>query len=153
MGLDMYLYGKKYVSGWGHNPDTTQFDTIRALFPDVPISDDSKSLVVQFTVGYWRKANAVHNWFVQNVQGGLDECEPHYVERSQLEKLRDDCKLELLVPVGDRGAGVVEPTSGFFFGNDERDEWYYRSLEDTVKIIDTCLEMSTDWSFEYQSSW
>ena len=153
MGLDMYLHAKKYVGGWSHMGNTTEFDTIRALYPDVPVSQDSPVAHVQFNVGYWRKANAIHNWFVQNVQDGEDECKPHYVERVQLEKLRDDCKLEMLVPAGESGAGVVEPTSGFFFGNDERDEWYYRSLEDTIKIIDECLKLDSDWSFEYQSSW
>ena len=135
--------------------NTTEFDTIRALYPTVPVSEDSPVAHVQFNVGYWRKANAVHNWFVQNVQDGEDECKPHYVERSQLIQLRDDCKLEMLVKtmaLADH-AGVVEPTSGFFFGNDERDEWYYRSLEDTIKIIDECLKLDSDWSFEYQSSW
>lgn len=153
MGLDMYLHAKKYVAGWSHMADTSEYQTIRRLFPDVPVSADSPSAEVQFTVGYWRKVNAVHNWFVQNVQGGEDECRPHYVPREKLVQLRDDCLLELLVPVGEQGAGVVEPTSGFFFGNDERDEWYYEGLKNTVKIIDDCLKMSEDWSFEYQSSW
>ena len=25
-------------------------------------------------VGYWRKANQIHNWFVENVQDGEDDC-------------------------------------------------------------------------------
>ena len=25
-------------------------------------------------VGYWRKANAIHGWFVRNVQNGKDDC-------------------------------------------------------------------------------
>lgn len=150
MGLDMYLHAKRYVGGWSHMGDTTEFDTIRALYPDVPVSEGSPSIEVQFTVGYWRKANAIHNWFVQNVQDGEDECKPHYVDRERLVQLRDDCRLEMLVPAG---AGVLEPTSGFFFGSTERDEWYFRSLEDTIKIIDECLELDSKWSFEYQSSW
>jgi hypothetical protein len=150
MGLDMYLHAKKYVGGWSHMGDTTEYKSLRALYPDVPVSDGSPSIEVQFTVGYWRKANAIHNWFVQNVQDGEDECRPHYVSREKLIQLRDDCNLEMLVP---SGAGVLEPTSGFFFGSTERDEWYYRSLEDTIKIVDECLELDSNWSFEYQSSW
>lgn len=153
MGLDMYLHAKKYVGGWSHMKDTTEYQTIRSLFPDVPVSDDSPSAEVQFTVGYWRKANAIHSWFVQHVQGGEDECRPHYVPREKLESLRDACKLEMLVPVGESGAGILEPTSGFFFGKAERDEWYYDNLGRTIEIIDKCLSMSDDWSFEYQSSW
>ena len=26
-------------------------------------------------VAYWRKFNALHNWFVQNCQDGVDECQ------------------------------------------------------------------------------
>ena len=26
-------------------------------------------------VGYWRKQNAIHNWFVENVQDGIDDCD------------------------------------------------------------------------------
>jgi hypothetical protein len=151
----MYLHAKKYVGGWSHMKDTSEYETLRRLYPTVPECEDSPSAEVQFNVGYWRKANAIHNWFVQNVQNGEDECRPHYVPREKLVQLRDDCKLEMLVKtmaLADH-AGVVEPTSGFFFGSDERDEWYYRSLEHTIKVVNDCLAMDDDWSFEYQSSW
>lgn len=32
-------------------------------------------------VGYWRKANAIHAWFVKNVQGGVDNCQSHEVSK------------------------------------------------------------------------
>ena len=153
MGLDMYLYAQKYVGGWAHMKDTSEFDSLTRLYPEIEVSNDSPSAQVQFTVGYWRKANAIHNWFVEKVQGGEDECRPHYVERSQLEELRDNCKLEQLVTAGTRGAGLLEPTSGFFFGNAERDEWYYDNLNRTIEIVDKCLRLSDEWSFEYRSSW
>jgi hypothetical protein len=43
-------------------------------------------------VGYWRKANAIHAWFVDNVQDGEDDCEPHEVSKEQLMKLYLICK-------------------------------------------------------------
>ena len=43
-------------------------------------------------VGYWRKANAIHAWFVDNVQDGKDDCEPHEVSKEQLMKLYLICK-------------------------------------------------------------
>ena len=100
MGLDMYLHAKRYVSGWSHEKDTSEFDTIRAMYPQVDIDEGSPSIEIVFTVGYWRKANAVHGWIVTNVQGGEDECKPHYVSSEDLIKLRDDCKLEMLVSAG-----------------------------------------------------
>ena len=90
---------------------------------------------------------------MKEVQGGEDECRPHYVERAQLEQLRDNCKLELLVTANTRGAGLLEPASGFFFGNAERDEWYYENLKRTIEIVEKCLAISDDWEFSYRSSW
>ena len=153
MGLDMYLHAKKYVGGWSHMKDTSEFHAISSMYPDVQVTEDSPSIEIQFTVGYWRKANAIHNWFVKEVQGGEDECLPHYVSREQLEQLRDNCKLELLVTANTRGAGLLEPASGFFFGNAERDEWYYENLKRTIEIVEKCLAISDEWEFSYRSSW
>jgi uncharacterized protein YneR len=155
MGLDMYLHAKKYVSGWSHEKDTSEFQTLRSMYPEVEIDEGSPSIELTFTVGYWRKANAIHNWFVQNVQKGQDDCRPYYVEAQDLIKLREACQLELLVPAG-AGAGVLDPVDGFFFGNAERDDWYYDNINRTIKIVDKCLALPHDgwhWSFEYQSSW
>lgn len=44
-------------------------------------------------VGYWRKANQIHNWFVNHVQGGEDDCEYHNeVTKEVLEELLDICQ-------------------------------------------------------------
>ena len=44
-------------------------------------------------VAYWRKANAIHRWFVDHVQDGEDDCDWHReVTQSDLEELRDVCK-------------------------------------------------------------
>ena len=45
-------------------------------------SDDSLT-----KVAYWRKANAIHGWFVKNVQNGIDECQESVVTREQLNEL------------------------------------------------------------------
>jgi len=43
-------------------------------------------------VGYWRKANHIHAWFVNNVQDGVDDCRYHNeVTKELLEELRDTC--------------------------------------------------------------
>lgn len=42
-------------------------------------------------IGYWRKANAVHGWFVRECADGVDECQEIFVSREQLLQLRSDC--------------------------------------------------------------
>ena len=43
-------------------------------------------------VGYWRKANQIHNWFVNNVQNGVDDCGRYEVTKDDLQKLLTICK-------------------------------------------------------------
>ncbi|NLK92374.1 MAG: hypothetical protein GX273_04465 [Bacteroidales bacterium] len=38
---------------------------------------------------YWRKANEIHNWFVENVQNGVDDCGYYEVSIDQLYDLMD----------------------------------------------------------------
>lgn len=110
------------------------------------------SIQCQVKIGYWRKANAVHDWFVQNCQDGNDDCREAYVSTEQLEELRKICKMVL-----DNHALASEylpTTSGFFFGSTEYDEWYFQDLQSTVEIIDNALSnIGDEWTFSYQSSW
>jgi len=113
---------------------------------------DTPSIQCQVKIGYWRKANAVHDWFVQNCQDGNDDCREAYVPIEKLEELRNICKMVL----GNHAlASEYLPTSsGFFFGSTDYDEWYYKDLESTVEIIDKALsKISNEWTFAYQSSW
>lgn len=43
-------------------------------------------------VGYWRKANQIHNWFVNNVQDGVDDCDYYEVSENKLIELLEKCK-------------------------------------------------------------
>ena len=42
-------------------------------------------------IGYWRKANAIHKWFVDNVQNGVDDCGEYKVTKEQLIQLHNAC--------------------------------------------------------------
>lgn len=94
MGLDMYLRASKYVSGYdfrGEEETKVYRSLVRKFGVAKFVDPETPSATVEFTVGYWRKANQIHQWFVDNVQGGEDECKPHYVTREQLKELRDVC--------------------------------------------------------------
>jgi hypothetical protein len=52
----------------------------------------SPSYEISEEVGYWRKANMIHNWFVEHVQDGIDDCRYHNeVTKETLEELLDTC--------------------------------------------------------------
>lgn len=154
MGLDMCLFRAKKTSngGFSYNYDTDE-------------------------VGYWRKANAIHKWFVDNVQNGEDDCGDYSVSKELLEKLLNDCytvlgqselvEKEVIQVVGynEHGEEVEKPVkrnvikdtsaaeatlpaqSGFFFGDTSYDEWYISKLEYTIETILDVLK-NTDFDTE-----
>jgi len=108
-------------------------------------------------VGYWRKANQIHNWFVTNCQDGEDDCRDVTVEISQLKELLALCQ-EVLEKQDETFSKEKLPTQyGFYFGDTSYDEYYYKDLEDTITIITGALEdtdeNNTDVDFVYSSSW
>lgn len=148
MGLDMYLIKRKR---------------------DTYMDDDSFN-----EVAYWRKANQIHNWFVENVQDGVDDCGYYEVSRQKLQDLLADCRdvlkyaeCELQEMNGglqridgewkettmigrkiinkDVVADILPTTSGFFFGSTEYDEWYLRDIENTIEQLNAILD-ETDFT-------
>jgi len=153
MGLDMYLKAKKYLSGWNHSTpkEKNEFAMLRAVAKDVPICAQAPSGYLEFNVAYWRKANEIHKWFVENVQNGADDCGEYYVSREQLEELREACQAVLNDP--DKAKTVMPTQSGFFFGSTEYDEYYLKDLRETVQQVEAALKCPEQWEFEYHSSW
>jgi len=158
MGLDMYLKAELYVSGYDHQDSATKSKYAKLLklagLDRSKVSEDSPSASIGVNVGYWRKSNQIHNWFVQNVQAGKDECRPHYVSREKLEDLRNTCR-EVLSD-HEKAEELLPAQGGFFFGSTDYDDWYFKDLEHTVEILNRCLDesaFSDEWDFHYQSSW
>jgi hypothetical protein len=104
-------------------------------------------------IGYWRKANAIHKWFVDNVQNGVDDCGDYKVTKEQLIQLRNTCN-DVLRDVN-LAPELLPTQSGFFFGNTNYDEWYFNDLEDTKRILDEIIETKPYCLDElyYSSSW
>ena len=156
MGLDMYLTAKRYMADWVDDSDAEKQTAIQILFPELAnlprrYAEGSPVKEVCVEAGYWRKANAIHDWFVKNVQDGEDECQPHYVSREHLEQLRSLCEQVWADP--SRAEQLLPTAKGFFFGDTSYDENYLDDLRHTVDIIDRCLTLPDTWSFEYLSSW
>lgn len=148
MGLDMYLTAERYL--W--RDDETR-GKISAFFPELEIVGGEVESITASLIT-WRKANAIHNWFVQNVQDGVDECQRSYVSTEKLQALHD-IAVEVLND-HDKAAELLPSKGGFFFGSVEYDEWYFSDLKETRKSLSKILanlESLKKYDFYYNSSW
>ncbi len=68
MGLDMFLTKEYYIKNWDFmKPEEKHEITItKGGKPSTIENTKINSVIVD--VAYWRKANAIHKWFVENVQ-------------------------------------------------------------------------------------
>ena len=152
MGLDMYLNKRTYVKNWDFQKPEEKHEVIVKKGGEVLDTIKPERITyIEEEIGYWRKANAIHNWFVKNVQGGVDECQRSYVS---LEKLKELLEVVEKVLADNSLASTLLPTqSGFFFGPTHYDEWYFKDLEDTKVILEDALTSKPVSSIYYQSSW
>jgi hypothetical protein len=153
MGLDMYLEARKFISSY---TDAEKFNQIISesgfRTGDIPHSTYAS---VNIQVMYWRKANHIHNWFVQNVQDGEDDCKTYHVSRNQLKELLETCEKVLTARDENTSQDLLPVTVGFFFGGTDYDEYYYESVEETALAIEKLLKNPAfeGMDFHYASSW
>jgi hypothetical protein len=152
MGLDMYLWRKTFVGAEYEHRKVDAKIKITVAGKPLQINPKMVSEIIE-RVGYWRKANAIHAWFVREVQGGVDECQEADVSVEKLRELRALCA-EVLADKS-KADKLLPPQAGFFFGSTAVDEGYVEDLKDTIKIIDALPldEKSYDVSYVYRSSW
>ena len=127
-------------------------------------------------VAYWRKANAIHKWFVENVQDGVDDCGRYEVTKEQLQELLKICLMvkenSKLVDgkvangqivengkwttIYEDGMHIEDPSiameflpteNGFFFGSTSYDQWYLEDINYTIGAINDVLN-TTDFDKE-----
>lgn len=182
MGLDMYLTKRTYVKNWDHMKlEELHKITVKKGGKETHIQPE-RVKEIEEEIGYWRKANAIHNWFVENVQEGRDDCKPYYVSKEKLEELLDTvnkalASCELVAgkikngyrgtangwePIMEDGKFVKDPSvmrellptqDGFFFGSTDYDQYYVEDLEHTREILEKAIMESDHGSIYYQSSW
>lgn len=157
----MFLSENIYIgANYKHNNVEGIIDiTIRGKKVDIPFNRVQEIVLAK---GYWRKANHIHNWFVEKIQSGEDDCKNYYVDYEQLEELKRICervKESLDNSSIDESGNYIDteiaenllPTqSGFFFGSTGYDEYYYDGLVKTIKILS---DLNEDSFYYYSSSW
>lgn len=173
MGLDMFLEARKYVSkvDWKDVPSplpdgaslsdytTSTYKALAEMFPERLSKHAETGAEIGIQVGYWRKANQIHGWFVREVQGGEDDCKPYGVTDLQLQELLDTVTMVLDTRNKSVAKEHLPVTEGFFFGNyseeEGYDQYYWEQLEDTRDILTDVLAAAKEEpiAFYYQSSW
>lgn len=181
MGLDMYLTKRYYVKNWNHMKQSELHRISITKGGKKSEIDTDKIREIITEVGYWRKANHIHKWFVDNVQDGFDDCRDSYVSREQLKELLSICK-EVVeksklvdgtinngfryengkeIPITEPGKIIKDSTiaekllpcrSGFFFGSTDYDQYYLEDVVNTIKILEEAL-IDDDGEIYYHSSW
>lgn len=182
MGLDMYLYAKRFLGYDEKEMKAAVAAAVKSPFT----SGRSEASEVRVEVMYWRNANAIHKWFVDNVQDGVDECQKSYVSKEDLINLRDVCQKVIDTAVVEAGKvsngytikggkredfwedgeivqnpeeieAILPSQGGFFFGGTDYDQYYLQGVEDTLEALNSILSLSEEelrfWDFEYHSSW
>jgi len=154
MGLDMYLNKKSYVKNWNHQTPEEKHKVIVKKAGKVrkDIKPERISYITE-QVGYWRKFNALHGWFVENCQGGKDECQESYVSTEKLKELLET--LKAVVADKNNATKVLPSRGGFFFGGTDYDEYYFKEVKETIKLLEGLLKESeeVECDFYYQASW
>jgi len=150
MGLDMYLDKRTYVKQWEHIDEAKQYKVEVTRGGEPTNIDPKKVKYIIEEAGYWRKANAIHKWFVDNCQDGVDDCRDAYVGFNDLQALLDLCRIVIIDK--SKAEQLLPSTSGFFFGNTEYDEWYYNDIQNTIEILEKAVE-DKDGEYYYSSSW
>ena len=123
------------------------------------LTRSSKNGGLEEEIAYWRKANWFHGWFVNELAGGKDECQPIPVSKEDLEELLK--RINKILDETDKNKReelamqLLPPTSGFFFGSYDLDEYYWGSLSKTKDTIEEILKKTNFFTQDitYQASW
>jgi hypothetical protein len=154
MGLDMYLYKEIFVGAQYEHRNVKGTISITTGDKDIPVPVNFERVSeIRERVAYWRKANAIHKWFVDNCQDGVDECQESPLTYEELNTLLELCKR---IKANNSLAGELLPTqSGFFFGSTDYDNWYFEDINSTIEQLELVLkEPDAKMSdYIYRSSW
>jgi hypothetical protein len=155
MGLDMYLTKKYYIGGQYEHRNVKGTIEIETDGVKIPIALKEIEYIECYAA-QWRKANQIHQWFVDNVQRGEDDCKKYDVSREQLKELLDLC---IQIKENPELEHELLPTQeGFFFGGTDYDECYFADINETIEQLSKFDLTENGYENEhceyyYQSSW
>jgi len=161
MGLDMYLTKKTSVKNYSYEgKEKAKYKiSVRKGGEDIPHIKKERICSIEEDIMYWRKANAIHDWFVKNCQEGTDDCRTAWVGETQIKELLETLKKVLQNRTNTALIEELLPTTaGFFFGGTEYDEYYFETIEKTIEVLQAEvneMESMDEYYFDYyyHSSW
>jgi hypothetical protein len=158
MGLDMYLTKKTYVQNWDFMKESEK-NYVSIEGADAGHIKSERVQYITEQLCYWRKASQIHKWFIDNVQGGVDDCGKYTVSLPELKQLMDVC-YEVITD-NSKADELLPTSSGFFFGSTNYDEFYFTQVTNTYKILKELVDELEKYKtplndrawIEYQASW
>lgn len=148
MGLDMFLHKEVYVgANYEHNGIKANISITNKKGEKIKVNPEKIIYIVE-DFAYWRKANHIHKWFVDNIQGGKDDCGDYRLAGCRLLELVDKCKIVREHP--DKASELLPRQEGFFFGSNEYDEDYFNEIHNTIKQLEN---INPDDVYIYHASW
>ncbi|WP_462411736.1 hypothetical protein [Neobacillus sp. Marseille-QA0830] len=167
MGLDMYLFSLPKISGMTYEEikaadlnlsehKANQDEVYQKVKPHLKhFNEFGHSWTSLYEeVAYWRKANQIHHWFVENLHEGKDE--PVFTQeltKDNLKQLYDLC-VRVLKDF-DHSPQILPTRPGPFFGSTSYGDIYYEQVMQTIILFDNLLK---NFNFKthyllYQCSW
>jgi len=134
MGLDMTLSRKVSLYYLEEN-DQNYIKT--DIMIDGYSYNFNKIMSITEEVMYWRKANQIHRWFVDNVQRGVDDSTEYKVDDEQLQQLYEICVEARLK----QDSSLLPPMEGFFFGSTDIDKWYWAGITETIRVLKPIIDL------------
>jgi len=162
MGLDMYLDGvfskKAYFQEDRTVPreDPIQSESLKLAlasidFPEsVPLDFSYRHFEVRLPIACWRKANQIHKYVVDNFGRGVDDCKSIYLTDDELGQILDVIKEVGNDPI--KAEKLLPTTSGFFFGSQEIDEYYWQDLAYTKEVLEKTLAYQNEQARIYKEA-
>jgi hypothetical protein len=170
MGLDMYLSKKTYVKQWSHNKPEDQYEvSVKRGGVTYPNIKPERVSYITEEIMYWRKANQIHGWFVNNCEERVPD-----VKYEKVLGILNKSETKTLQVVGGWKGGeqymvdhevydatdeimeLLPPTQGFFFGSDSIDQWYKETIVETIATLKEELSVPNEGygsDYEYYASW
>ena len=148
MGLDMYLKKGIRIPKKKGSKEFKSYDELRKI-NDLIANEENEEIIELYKdyvfdfgdylhwksltkeVVYWRKANAIHQWFVDNVQDGNDDCGYYEVSKEKLTELRDKCAEVMSVIELEDG----KVSNGYSFKENENGEFEKVEYWEDGKIV------------------